>query len=319
MCSERRVHFKAKKSSEPDAVEDQPAGKRSSQSTKKAAPAVANSPRYTPLVIICSLIAMLFGMWAGPSLYASDGPVARAWISASSLQLPAVSRAPFPRKRAPPIPAHISSYVQRSIRAALKDPVGRRDFALAADGAKIVPKLTSTFELFSDLSSSPARPPEMILDEDMRSGSHWFIPDSQGQVGIKLPAFIYPTHVTIDHVNREIAADIRQAPRHMVLWGLVDGSGNEQRRLAFQDEFRESALNSTGIAPPIAHNVTFLPLASFEYAVDNDRNVQTFPIDPTVLASRIYFGAVVLEIKTNWGASSTRLYRVRIHGDEVSP
>ncbi|RDX40140.1 hypothetical protein OH76DRAFT_1490545 [Lentinus brumalis] len=119
----------------------------------------------------------------------------------------------------------------------------------------------------------------MVLDEDMHSGSHWFIPDSQGQVGIKLPALIYPTHVTIDHIPREIAADIRQAPRQMVLWGLLDGAGNEQRRLAFLDKFRSSPLNLTGDAPPIAPNVTFLPLAAFESAARSVQEQHALPSD----------------------------------------
>ncbi len=263
---------------------------------------------------------MAFGMWAGPALFASDGPLSRALATASNVRLPTSPSVLFQRQRSPPsLPVHISAYVQKVVRAALRDPVGRRDFALAADGAKITPKLTSSFEVLSDLSSAPARSPELILDEDMRSGSHWFLPCAQGQVGIKLPAFIYPTNVTIDHIPRELAADIRQAPRHMVLWGLLEGSGNDKRRAAFMDSLQMSPLNSTGSAPPITNNGTFLPLAAFEYAIDNDRIVQTFAIDPTVIASRIYFGAVVLEIRSNWGAESTRLYRVRIHGDEVSP
>ncbi|RPD78447.1 hypothetical protein L226DRAFT_610365 [Lentinus tigrinus ALCF2SS1-7] len=313
--SKRRVHFKSTvPPSDPEPQEEKRVSKRSS---KKSAPAEEKRRSYTLVIIVCSLSAMALGMWAGPALFAPGGHLARALASASTIQVPTSPHGLFRQpRRAASIPVHIASYVQKSLRAAVKDPVGRRDFALAADGAKIAYKLTSSFQ--SDFPSSSIRSPELILDEDMRTGSHWLIPDAQCQVGIKLPAFIYPTHVSIDHIPRELAADIRQAPRHMVLWGLLEGLGNEQRHLAFLERFQMSPLNSTGSAPPITNNGTFLPLAAFEYAIDNEKNVQTFAIDSTVLASRIFFGAVVLEIRTNWGAPSTRLYRVRIHGEEMS-
>ncbi|RDX40141.1 hypothetical protein OH76DRAFT_1490546 [Lentinus brumalis] len=151
--SKRRVHFKAKKQPETDIAEGQRSGKRSSQSNKQSAAAAASNHSYALLVVVCSIFAMSFGMWAGPALFAADGPLARVFANASTVRMPTVPPALFHRKCTASIPVHIATYVQKSIRAALKDPVGRRDFALAADGAKIVPKLTSSFELLSDLSS----------------------------------------------------------------------------------------------------------------------------------------------------------------------
>ncbi|KAI0686803.1 hypothetical protein C8T65DRAFT_535771, partial [Cerioporus squamosus] len=205
---------------------------------------------------------------------------------------------------------------QKAVRAALKDPVSRRDFALAADGARIAPLLTSAFDT-SDLAV--ARPPENILDEDLRSASYWSIPDNHGQVGIKVPVFIYPTNITIDHVPREIAADVRQAPRSMVLWGLLEGKGNKERYKVASEGFGLSRLDAVDDGPPITGGGSFLPLASIEYAIDADFHVQTFAVDPSVVSSHIYFGVFVLEIRSNWGSPTSRLYRVRIHGEEVSP
>lgn len=214
-----------------------------------------------------------------------------------------------------PSPSELSEVIQKAVRSAMRDPVGRRDFALAADGARITPLLTSSFDT-SDLAV--ARPPENILDEDLRSASHWSIPDSHAQVGIKVPAFIYPTNVTIDHVPREIAADVTQAPRSMVLWGLLEGKGNKERYTVARG-LGISRLDAVGDGPPIRGGGTFLPLASFEYAIDTDFHIQTFAVDPSVVSSRIYFGVFVLEIRSNWGSPTSRLYRVRIHGEEVSP
>ncbi|KAI0714469.1 hypothetical protein C8T65DRAFT_521499, partial [Cerioporus squamosus] len=209
------------------------------------------------------------------------------------------------------IPPHISSFVHDTIYSALRDPVGRRDFALAAEGARIAPKLTTSFP-----DASESRPPANILDEDLRSGSCWSFPDDHAQVSVKLREFIYPTHVTIDHVPRKIAGNILAAPRHMVLWGVVDGQGNYQRREDALESLRGSPLHQLGEGPPIRAGGTFVPLAAFEYDINAPSHIQTFPIDPAVIASRMYFGVIVLEIKDNWGAESTRVYRVRVHGEE---
>ncbi|RDX47412.1 hypothetical protein OH76DRAFT_1354396 [Lentinus brumalis] len=206
--------------------------------------------------------------------------------------------------------------IQKAVRSAMKDPVGRRDFALAADGARITPLLTSSFDT-ADLAVE--RPPENILDEDLRSASYWSIPDNHGQVGIKVPVFIYPTNITIDHVPREIAADVRQAPRSMILWGLLEGKGNKERYAVAREPLGVSRLDALGDGPPIRAGGSFLPLASIEYAIDADFHVQTFAVDASVVASRIYFGVFVLELRSNWGSPNSRLYRVRIHGEEVSP
>ncbi|KAI0742323.1 hypothetical protein C8Q80DRAFT_1108657 [Daedaleopsis nitida] len=211
-------------------------------------------------------------------------------------------------------PPHIQSYIDKAIAAALKDPVGRRDFALAADGARIAKKLTFPLDP-ADLSVP--RPPENVLDEDLRSASCWSFWGTEGQVAIKVPEFIYPTHVTIDHVLHEIAADLKQAPRQIVVWGLLEGAGNLKRYADALDSFRTSALNSTGEGPPVTGGGSFLPLAVFDYGIHSGSHIQTFPVDPPIIHSLIYFGVFVFEIRSNWGAESTRLYRVRVHGLQV--
>ncbi|KAI0730677.1 hypothetical protein C8Q76DRAFT_588799, partial [Earliella scabrosa] len=169
------------------------------------------------------------------------------------------------------------SYVNWVVMAALKDPVGRPDYALAADGAKIAPTLTSSFDS-SDIALS--HPPTNILDEDLWSTSCWSFPGSQAQVGIKLRArYIHPTHITIEHVPREITADIRQAPREIVVWALLDPTMNAERVDDANAMLCQSKLNTTGDSPPIRTRGIFLPLAAFEYAIEADTHVQMFPVD----------------------------------------
>ena len=221
---------------------------------------------------------------------------------------------PCPSRSESDVPPYIAAYVNSAIRAAFKDPVGRRDFALAADGARTAPRLTSTFDVAKGVSMRHA---ENILDEDLRSASCWLFPGHRAQVGIKIPAFIYPTHFTIDHIPQEVAADIRQAPREVVLWGVLDGPDNEARYKQASGAFKISPLNETGDGPPITAGASFLPIGVVEYAIYSSFHIQTFPIDFTVVTSGIWFGAFVLEVRSNWGATSTKVYRVRIHGEKA--
>ncbi|KAI9057523.1 hypothetical protein FKP32DRAFT_1544188, partial [Trametes sanguinea] len=204
---------------------------------------------------------------------------------------------------------------QRAILVALRDPVGVPDFALHANGGRVLDTLTSTRSGERTVIATPLHPPEIALNEDMRIGSCWLIPDAQGQLAIVIPNLVYPTNVTIDHVPREISLDIGQAPRRMRLWGLLEDPTN----LSLYQSIIETVPTPTSVtrppsSPPLSLGYKYALLGDFSYDI-HAPPVQTFEVDPKIVAARIYFGLVVLEVVDNWGGSSTCLYRVRIHGD----
>lgn len=216
----------------------------------------------------------------------------------------------------PAIKAYVDGAVHRAISRALRDPVGRRDFALLADGAILLPELT---EVAASRGMLRARDrgtrPEVALDDDMHIGNCWSIPGAGGQLGFRLATMIRPTHVSIDHIPSEIAADISRAPREMALWGGVDGPYEDILR-----NFTESrCVNPPNLhgrsAPFVTHGYNFTLLAHFEYDIRSPVHVQTFGLQPYIVDSDVVFGVVVLEILNNWGGKSTCLYRVRVHGD----
>ncbi|KAI0696213.1 hypothetical protein C8T65DRAFT_583626 [Cerioporus squamosus] len=240
---------------------------------------------------------------------------------------PVVSLSQEPPSPADTIIPQLEAYVQHVVSAALRDTVGRRDFALFQDGAAVIPKLTyppppTRQPRASAPASAPALDgrgePEAALDEDLHVGSCWLISGTSGQLGVGLHAFVSPTHVTVDHTPLEIAADIGRAPRRMILWGLVEG---EQNIALYRDlQARGERLHAAAPgreAPARDGNQLFVTLASFDYNVFAPSHVQTFPISSVAVEEGLYFGVVVLEILDNWGGESTCLYRLRVHGNRV--
>ena len=208
------------------------------------------------------------------------------------------------------------AYVDRAVNRALRDPVGRRDFALLADGAIIRPELTKVIAAKGTFDLPPDSRPEAALNDDMHIGKCWLIPGNAAQLGLCLSAMIHLTHVSIDHIPHEIAADVGRAPRSMLLWGGVDGEANEARLGDFIRSAKATSSHKTArTGPKATRGYTFALLGSFEYDIRASSHVQTFSLEPYFAESGMYFGVVVLEIVNNWGSNCTCLYRLRVHGD----
>ncbi|TFK89648.1 hypothetical protein K466DRAFT_486353 [Polyporus arcularius HHB13444] len=219
------------------------------------------------------------------------------------------------------VPPHIKAYVDRALSRAMRDPVGRRDFALLADGARVVRALTGAVSAgrFYEAQTHSVPPPNVTLVDDLHVGNCWSMAAPTGQLGIRLSERIYPTHVTVDHIPVEIAADIGRAPRMMVLWGAIDGSVNIARLGNFTQTHNDAITRTHGRSRPHeTAGCTFIPIASFEYDVRSHSHIQTFPVLSHVVDLEMYFGVVVLEVVSNWGSETTCLYRARVHGQGVS-
>lgn len=239
----------------------------------------------------------------------------------------------LPRKGGDPeeVSPALKLYIERALKRALRDPVGRPDFALHANGGRVLYDLTDIGSR-EDLSAclSPAgidmSPPdasgnnavEAVMD-DLRIGQCWAIPGRSAQLGLRVSQLMHPTHVTIDHIPMEIAADVGLAPRTMVLWGALDGANT--RKMS-----HDNIIGALRVAPPalvdrqnprVTCGHTYTLLASFEYDIRASSHIQTFPLASYVIDLDLYFGVFVLDILDNWGSNSTCLYRVRIHGDPL--
>ncbi|PIL35711.1 hypothetical protein GSI_02441 [Ganoderma sinense ZZ0214-1] len=240
----------------------------------------------------------------------------------------------------------INQLVDNAVMRTSKDTLARVDFALHSGGARIIPSLTSeTLEVRpSGLRNqiiglvtggngyAIGRPPVTALHHETHTGHCWPFGGTHGQLAVALAAPVYITDVTIDHVAKEVAMDMRSAPRQMELWGLVEGNDNIEKVQNWRDQraVHRQALEEAGqpVPPNLADEVAYprtLPkypeyirVANFTYDIHAAQHIQTFPVRDEIRELGIDFGVVILLVKSNWGKDEfTCLYRMRVHGERV--
>ena len=224
----------------------------------------------------------------------------------------------------------IGHLVENAMARHSKDTIAKADFALHSGGALVIPSLTSdTHEVkphgvqqqiigyLTGNGYALGRPPITALHHETRVGHCWPFQGDQGQLGVTLSRVIQVEEITIDHVARDIAWDMRSAPRKMEVWGLVEGASNFEK-VAALDAARTKDGQEIPVQPrSLPSSVRYVRIAQFEYDIDAPNAVQTFPVDEDVRATGMDFGIVVLRVLNNWGQAFTCLYRFRVHGRMV--
>ncbi|KAG5645933.1 hypothetical protein DXG03_004722 [Asterophora parasitica] len=235
----------------------------------------------------------------------------------------------------------IEHLVDAAVYTHSKDTLGRPDFALHSGGARVIPSLSSpTFEMRPDNvrgtllglitgnGHAIGRPPVTALHHELHNGHCWPFAGHQGQLGVALAAPTYVSEISIDHVAREVAFDMRSAPREMEVWGMVEGKDNiakvrewmaeRERKREEKRALGEEVEEDPEYPKTLPRAPQYVRIAKFTYNIHGGRNVQTFPVDEEVRALGVDFGIVVLNIKSNWGREEfTCLYRMRVHGQRM--
>ncbi|KAH7105041.1 hypothetical protein BKA62DRAFT_691493 [Auriculariales sp. MPI-PUGE-AT-0066] len=246
---------------------------------------------------------------------------------------------------------YISSLVDHAVGVIARDGTGRPDYALFTSGGRIIPALTSSRFVMSPTNwrrkvvgwvtgygYTMGHEPAVALHPDISLGNCWPFAGSQGQLGVVLARPVMIDSFTIEHAPREITygsnGNGSAAPRHMEVWGFVDGRDNRAKVAAFYEiiELRHEEAVRAAIA---AHKPAPQPLdeadapgtgwraghyvllGRFEYDVTKPNHLQTFTVRPEIQGLDVDFGIVQLRIQDNWGEPAfTCLYRFRVHGTE---
>lgn len=232
----------------------------------------------------------------------------------------------------------ISRLVDNAVMRIEKDGIGKADFAMHSAGARVVPSLTSPalelrpkglgnqiLGLFTGNGYFGFPPPVTALHYDNHVGRCWPFAGTEGQLGVMLVVPVYIEEITIDHIAKEVAFDTETAPKHMEVWGLVEGADNIKRLdewKAAQEARREAGEQDVEAEPQypptLPTDAKYIRIADFTYDIDSLNNVQTFPINPEIRNLAIDFGVVVLRVLDNWGRKEfTCLYRFRVHGQKM--
>ncbi|NXT60735.1 SPAG4 protein, partial [Chaetops frenatus] len=121
-------------------------------------------------------------------------------------------------------------------------------------------------------------------------GNCWAFKGHQGQVVIRLPARVYLTAITVQHITKDASPSgtIISAPKDIAVFVSLLGTSVDADR-------EEETL-----------------LGMFTYSVEKDP-VQTFFLKNMLLPRA--FSYVKLLVKSNWGNPwYTCIYRVKVHG-----
>ncbi|NXR95501.1 SUN5 protein, partial [Hypocryptadius cinnamomeus] len=123
-------------------------------------------------------------------------------------------------------------------------------------------------------------------------GNCWAFKGHQGQVVIKLPARVYLTAITVQHISKDASPSgtIISAPKDIAVF--------------------VSLLGTSGGVDADREEETLLGV--FTYNVEKNPT-QTFPLKNMLLPRA--FSRVKLLVKSNWGNPwYTCIYRVKVHG-----
>jgi SUN domain-containing protein 1/2 len=229
-----------------------------------------------------------------------------------------------------------------------KDSIAKPDYAMYYAGGRVIPGLTTnTYSIqprgiltyawgaITGRGILEGRPPVTALHPDISVGNCWPISGSKGQLAVMLARSVIITEFTIDHAAKEVAHDVRPAPKKMEVWGLVEGKENirkvEEYHRRREQRYRDLAAIASreGRHPPPkedpcpdslpeSETYIYIRLAQFTYDLRENNHIQTFSVPQEIQDLGVDISIVVLFIQSNWGQPEwTCLYRFRVHGLDV--
>ncbi|XP_016085846.1 LOW QUALITY PROTEIN: SUN domain-containing protein 2-like [Sinocyclocheilus grahami] len=185
----------------------------------------------------------------------------------------------------------VKEIIHRAVSLYRADGIGLADYALESSGASVLnTRCSETYKTRSACLSLFGIPlwyhsesPRTVIQPELYPGKCWAFRGSQGFLVISLSYPVRITHVTLEHLPKELSPTgrIDSAPKDFAVYGM-------------SDETEDGKL-----------------LGTFTYDQDGEP-IQTFKLAE---ASEIY-SMTELRILSNWGhLEYTCVYRFRVHGE----
>ncbi|XP_016395902.1 SUN domain-containing protein 2-like [Sinocyclocheilus rhinocerous] len=185
----------------------------------------------------------------------------------------------------------VKEIIHRAVSLYRADGIGLADYALESSGASVLnTRCSETYKTRSACLSLFGIPlwyhsesPRTVIQPELYPGKCWAFRGSQGFLVIALSYPVRITHVTLEHLPKELSPTgrIDSAPKDFAVYGM-------------SDETEDGKL-----------------LGTFTYDQDGEP-IQTFKLAE---ASEIY-SMTELRILSNWGhLEYTCVYRFRVHGE----
>jgi SUN domain-containing protein 1/2 len=218
----------------------------------------------------------------------------------------------------------LNSLAQANLVANYEHHLTKPNYFAPGLGAIVEPDLSSVtfnnkpgrfYEFVRRVTFMPGQnPPMAALTKWEEPGDCWCSAGQSGtsagqaQLTVRLPRPVIPKQVTIEHVpmNMMPARNISNAPRDIELWVQTDAPINpyySHRQMACHD--------------PPPHSISgpaWKCLGSFKYNIHASNHLQTFDLagEPSEPVRR-----TMVRVISNWGATHTCLYQVRLHGTDA--
>lgn len=202
------------------------------------------------------------------------------------------------------------SHLELEVYQLSQDFVAWPDYALLATGGHILQELTAV----NGTSGEDWKDAEKMLDGKVDVSACWSFHGDKAQAGLYLASRVHIDQVSIDHIPKELVPSADHAPKEIIVWGIVDA---ENIAIA-QHASLPSVLSSLPTHPPLMESPSthVVPLAVILYDLISPSHVQTFPVLDYLLESSADFQKIIVQVVSNYGAESTCIYRIRVHGTQ---
>ncbi|KAJ2912339.1 hypothetical protein MD484_g8071, partial [Candolleomyces efflorescens] len=202
-----------------------------------------------------------------------------------------------------------------------------RDVSLRGAGAAILPEFTTQTATtgqgqFAGQGTDGVRLPIVVIEELLVLGDCWEFAGHRGTVGIRLSEPVNITSLSVHYIspNRLSQTSRQKAPKSLTLWGLVKQPGSIELMNPSLLYRSPSTFTPPGFPSHPYGSDIFIPLIHAEYDLNSNEPVQTFEPSGTQddHEQSLLYDTVIVEVTGNWGANSTCLYHLGIHGSAAT-